>query len=99
MIILLFSIIFPVGKLLILFAVWFLPLAEHRRAGCLTWLGILGKWSMLDVFVVAITIVITKISKFAEAEARPGIYFFTISILLAMLVTERIDRIGKRNAA
>ena len=53
--------------------------------------GLLGKWSMLDVFVIAVTIVVTKISRFAEAEARLGIYFFGASILLTMFTTERIE--------
>jgi paraquat-inducible protein A len=61
------------------------------------WLGVLGKWSMLDVFVVAITIVITKISSFAKAEARLGLYFFGASIMLAMLATGWIERIMKKN--
>ena len=48
---------------------------------------------MLDVFVIAVTIVVTKISRFAEAEPRLGIYFFGASILLTMFTTERIERL------
>ena len=55
------------------------------------WLGSLGKWSMLDVFVVAMMVIITKISGFASAQPRIGIYFFGASVFLAMLTTERIN--------
>ncbi|OGX08929.1 MAG: hypothetical protein A2Z88_02045 [Omnitrophica WOR_2 bacterium GWA2_47_8] len=88
-----FSIVFPIFKLAILAIIWFSKLVEEQRASFLYWLGVLGKWSMLDVFVIAVTIVVTKISTFAEAQAETGIYFFGGSILLAMLITERIERL------
>ena len=93
LIILLFSVIFPIFKLVVLSMIWFSSLAQNQRERYIHWLAVLGKWSMLDVFVVAVTIVITKISGLVEAEARIGIYFFGSSILLAMLVTERIERL------
>jgi len=98
LIILLFSIIFPIFKLLVLFQVWYSRLGDKQRKFYVHWLGILGKWSMLDVFVVAITIVITKISSFAKAEPRIGLYFFGVSIVLAMLVTEAIDRLMRKTS-
>lgn len=98
LIIFLFSILFPIGKLIILFQVWFSELTERQRQLYVHWIGVLGKWSMLDVFVVAITIVITKISTFAKAEPRVGLYFFGISIMLAMLITERIERLMKKTS-
>lgn len=93
LIIILFSIIFPLFKLGVLFTVWFKSLGHEQRKSLLYWLGVLGKWSMLDVFVVAITIVITKISNFAKAQPEPGIYYFAVSVILAMLVTERMERL------
>ena len=96
LIILFFSIVFPIFKLIVLCQIWFSHLEDNRRNFYLHWLGILGKWSMLDVFVVAITIVVTKISGFAKGEARIGIYFFTASILLAMILTEYFERLMKK---
>ena len=95
-IIFLFSIVFPIVKLSILSLVWCAALGEEQRRRFLHWLAVSGKWSMLDVFVVALTIVITKVSKLAKAEPRIGIYFFAVSILLAMLVTERVERLMRR---
>ena len=95
-IVFLFSIVFPLFKLTVLFAVWFLKLTDNKRKEFIHVLGITGKWSMLDVFVVAMTIVIAKISNFASAEPRLGIYFFCFSIMLAMIVTIFIEKLIKR---
>ncbi len=92
-IIVLFSVIFPLLKLLILILVWFFDLANNKKLVLIKWLEVLGKWSMLDVFVVAVTVVITQISHFAKAEPRIGIYFFGVSIILTMITTERISKI------
>lgn len=95
-VIILFSVIFPIFKLVVLYIVWFHRIPQSRKAAFIHWLSLLGKWSMLDVFVVAVTIVITQISRFADAQPKIGIYFFCASILLTMLVTERIEKVIHR---
>ena len=82
-----FSVIFPIVKLVTLFMIWSVRLRDHQRKWLLRGLGLLGKWSMLDVFVTAIIIVSIKLGVLASAKAETGIYYFGISILLAMLVT------------
>lgn len=82
--------------IIVLFSVWLLELSEEKRKKSVHWLGILGKWSMLDVFVVEVMIVVAKISKFASAEAHAGIYFFGTSIILAILSTMEMDRLLKK---
>ena len=57
--ILLFSGIWPYTKQLITLALWFLPptvVSCTRRGQFLTWLDILAKWSMIDIFVLLITV-------------------------------------------
>jgi len=95
LIILLFSIIFPFLKLLMLSGIWFTKMFHDQRQTYVKWLSSLGKWSMLDVFVVAVTIVIAKISNFASAKPHIGLYFFCFSILLAILTTVRIEKLMK----
>lgn len=82
-----FSVIFPIAKLVVLFVIWFVRLRDNQRKWLLRGLSFLGKWSMLDVFVTAILIVSIKLGVLASAKAEIGIYYFGISILLAMLVT------------
>lgn len=82
-----FSIIFPIFKLATLFIIWSVRLKDDQRRWLLYCLEVLGKWSMLDVFVTAIIIVSIKLGALASAKSENGIYFFGISILLAMIVT------------
>jgi paraquat-inducible protein A len=82
-----FSVIFPLFKLISLFVLWFVRLTENKRKRLLGYLEVLGKWSMLDVFVVAIIIVTIKLGVLASAKAEKGIYCFAASIILAMIIT------------
>lgn len=57
--VLLFSGIWPYTKQLITLALWFLPpsvVSVSRRGTFLLWLDILAKWSMIDIFVLLITV-------------------------------------------
>ena len=91
-----FSIMFPIIKLFSLAAIWFVRLPEEKRMGLLHWLGILGKWSMLDVFIVAILIVLIKLGPFVKVEPRIGVYVFSAAIVASMLTTMYIDRLARR---
>ena len=95
-IIFVFSVIFPIFKLFMLMLIWFKKMTGEEREVYIQWLSGLGKWSMLDVFVVAITIVIAKISGFASARPEPGIYFFGGSVLLGMFVMMRLEKLVKK---
>ena len=92
-----FSIVFPFAKLLGLTVIWFLKLPEESRSRLLHWLGILGKWSMLDVFVVAILIVLVKLGPFVKVEPRAGVYVFAAAIACSMLTTMYIDALAQRS--
>ena len=52
-----------------------------------------GKWSMLDVFVVAVLVVTVKLGAIASVEARYGLYAFTVAVFLTMYVTARVVRL------
>jgi paraquat-inducible protein A len=91
-----FSMVFPFAKLSLLLVLWWGPLAESRRRSMLKWLAVLGKWSMLDVFVVAILIVLVKIGPLASVEPQPGLYFFCFAILASMLTTMYVEHLAKR---
>ena len=86
-IIVLFSVIFPIIKLGTLSCIWGIRLTDRQRMTLLHWLELLGKWSMLDVFVVAVTVVAVKFGFLIHAEPRVGVYVFASSILTAMATT------------
>lgn len=84
--VLIFSIVLPILKLLYLLLVSTLPAAEltrqSRRLKALEWLG---KWSMHDVLVLALTIFFIKAQGFYDAASLSGVYFFTAAVVLMIL--------------
>jgi paraquat-inducible protein A len=58
---------------------------------------LLGKWSMLDVFVVAVLVVTVKLGAMASVEARYGIYAFTAAVFLTMYITSRVVALTRAN--
>jgi len=50
----------------------------------LTVIETLGKWSMLDVFVVALLLVSVKLGALAKVEVHYGLYVFAFSVILTM---------------
>jgi paraquat-inducible protein A len=85
-----FSVALPVLKLLVAAFLW---LAPYQRAGPLHAIAVgVGKWSMLDVLVVAIIVVSLQGDFLVRFRAQNGIYLFGASALLAMVLMAWIDR-------
>jgi paraquat-inducible protein A len=88
-----FSILLPVYKLYVLYRLinnQFLD--ERQRQRYTMMLLVLGKWSMLDVFVVAMLIMVVKFSALASVEAHSGLYLFSAGVLSSMLLTHLVGR-------
>lgn len=62
----------------------------------LHWMHLYGKWSMLDVFVVAVLVVAVKLGAIASVEMRYGLYMFATAVLLTMYVTARVVHLTNR---
>lgn len=75
----LFSIVFPAAKLIVLHMAAYAP----ERVHWVERVGVLSKWSMADVLVVALAIFAAKTSGFADAAAQAGIWFYAASTLLS----------------
>lgn len=56
----------------------------------------IGKWSMLDVFVVALLLVSVKLGALAKVEVHYGLYAFATSVLLTMGLSYWIHRLSKQ---
>jgi len=83
-----FSVVFPLLKVLMLLMIWnFDPAQGERHRRHLTWLANYSKWSMLDVFVVALLVVSVKLGALAQARVEVGIYAFAASVILTMLLS------------
>ena len=93
MLIALFSVIFPLGKLLLLILLNNISLHNTpRQKKAMYWLAHYSKWSMLDVFVVALLVVTVKLDALAQARVEVGIYAFAGSVLLTTWLTYWIGR-------
>ena len=93
----LFTLVFPAAKLGLLVVIWMErdhDLARVRRLH--GWVAALGKWSMLDVFVVGILIVTMKAAGLARIEIGLGLYLFTFSVVATQLASAWIDRLLRR---
>lgn len=90
------SVVVPMLKLAILAVLVF---AAHRRS---TWcphertrlyrlVECIGRWSMLDVFVVALTVALVHFGSFAVITAGPGALAFGAVVILTMLASMQFD--------
>ena len=87
-----FSIVFPFLKLLYLLALY--SIRHVRPAQSAKWLkrlSWLGKWSMLDVLVLALVVFYAKATNLADATSMPGIFLFAGAVILTMVATAMIE--------
>lgn len=83
----LFSIVFPAAKLLGLLWLWRRPSPR-----LLAVVEGLGRWSMMDVLVVALLIVSLKGSGLVNAASAPGVYCFAAAVALSMIGGRLVPR-------
>ena len=100
LVILLFSVLIPALKVLSLaFVSVFMQSAFAH--GIVKFFKMIGKWSMVDVFVVATFLVYLTVDKgeVSRAEVEVGLYFFLAYVIVSMLVSLSADRmLHKRKA-
>jgi hypothetical protein len=90
-VILLFSVVFPIAKLATLAMTMRAESGSAERH--LGLLEQLGKWSMLDVFVVAALVVCFKgFPGGSHVQVEWGIYVFAASVVLSMLATRAMRK-------
>lgn len=93
----LFTLVFPMAKLGLLALIWLERENDLARMRQLHgWVAALGKWSMLDVFVVGILIVTMKAAGLAKIQVGLGLYLFTFSVVATQLASSWIDRLLRR---
>ena len=90
------SIIVPITKLLIL--IYLLLSVQHnkpvhqlKRKRLYVLTEIIGKWSMVDVYVVAIMIALVHFGGFSQVEAGEGANYFLLVVIVTMIAAMRFD--------
>lgn len=90
------SIVIPIGKFV---AIIFLALSvrrgssvsNHRRMGVYEIVEYIGRWSMIDVFVVAILSALVQLNSIAAVTPGPASLFFALSVIFTMLSAQSFD--------
>ena len=82
----LFSVVVPISKLAISLTA-LLARSDRTREACRGLVRAIGKWSMTDVFVVAVLLAFlaTGHEQLTDARLGPGLYFFAAYGLLSMI--------------
>ncbi|MEQ8354664.1 MAG: paraquat-inducible protein A [Kiloniellaceae bacterium] len=93
----LFTVVLPVGKLVFAWLAWSrLRVDDPRVRRLLHWIETIGRWSMLDVFVIAILVVVIKLSLVSDVEIHAGLYVFVLAVILSMIAVRRIAVLAHR---
>lgn len=95
--IVLFTVVLPVGKLAVAWLAWaWLSVDDLRVRRLLGWIETIGRWSMLDVFVAAMLVVVIKLSLISDVEIHAGLYVFIAAVILSMVAVRRIATLAHR---
>jgi paraquat-inducible protein A len=89
-----FSVLFPAVKMITIVTLWFARIDAQRRAEVVRWLELLGKWSLLDAFVIAVLVGTVQLGILSEARAEPGIWLYLAAIVLSLIATFLMRPLG-----
>jgi paraquat-inducible protein A len=97
LILLVFTICFPFVKINALLALWLYPgLTPEQARNFYRFVSHLGKWSMLDVFVIAILVITIKSSGVASITLGAGFFLFFVSVMLTQFASIWTGHIASR---
>lgn len=93
-----FSMVFPTIKLLVAGWVWArVDATSPRGHRAVWWMEALGKWSMVDVFVVALIVVAVKVSLVTDVGVHAGVYVFAGAVAMSIALMAWIGRALRRS--
>jgi paraquat-inducible protein A len=88
----LFSVVFPIAKIVVGLALWFALDATGAYARpVLGWLAAMSKWSMLDVFIIALIVLVADGRLLSSADIQIGAIVFSGAVLTSTWVTRRLS--------
>jgi len=90
LILFLFSVIAPLYKMVIVRELinYKNNLSQHKKH--MKRLLLIGKWSMADVFVVAVVAATVKLGALANVNVRYGLYVFSLGVIGSMLLNHQV---------
>jgi paraquat-inducible protein A len=92
-----FTVCFPFIKINALLALWLYPgLTPDQAKNYYRFVSHMGKWSMLDVFVIAILVLTIKSTNIASIKVGVGFFLFFTSVMLTQVASMWTGRIASR---
>jgi paraquat-inducible protein A len=83
-----FTICLPFIKITAMLVLWLYPrLGTPHARKAFRFVSNMGKWSMLDVFVVAILVLTIKSSSVADIKVGDGFFLFFVSVMLTQFAS------------
>jgi paraquat-inducible protein A len=91
-IILVFSIVFPLAKILALIELsWLGSLHQKHQAWTYRWMEQIGKWSMMDVMLLALLVMMIKLSALVQFHFGPAVIAFALCVAMSMIAAISFD--------
>jgi paraquat-inducible protein A len=91
-VVLVFSIIFPLVKMVMLLELSLLEILERRhKALTLRLAEHLGRWSMMDVMLLAFLVMLVKLGHLVEFRLGPAAVAFTLCVAMSMIASLSFD--------
>ena len=91
-IVLVFSIVFPLAKILLLVELSWLELLHRKhKAVTLRLMEHLGKWSMMDVMLLAFLVMLVKLGNLVHFQFGPAVIAFTLCVAMSMVASLSFD--------
>lgn len=91
-----FSLLIPGLKLMFLGWILVTNRKSESQRKILRFMHAFGRWSMLDVMVVAVLLVTVKLGAIASVSVHSGLYIFGGAVVLIMLITQRVEKLAVR---
>ncbi len=91
-IVLVFSIVFPLAKLVLLLELCLLGVLHRRhKATTFRFVESMGRWSMMDVLLLAFLVMLVKLGSLVEFHFGPAVVAFVMCVVLSMLASLCFD--------
>ncbi|MCH2200587.1 MAG: paraquat-inducible protein A [Fuerstiella sp.] len=91
-VVLLFSIVFPLTKIVMLLELSLLEILQRRhKALTLRVMEQAGRWSMMDVMLLAFLVMLVKLGNLVEFQFGPAVIAFILCVTMSMIASLSFD--------
>ncbi len=88
----LFSVVFPLTKIVLLLELSLLEFLHRRhKAATLRVMEHVGKWSMMDVMLLAFLVMLVKLGNLVEFHFGPAVVAFVLCVVMSMVASISFD--------